>query len=64
MNAAALILAVQIAHKESRSAQPTAPVVPETITPERRAVATARHATARVLRRAADRVDPVRPTCG
>jgi hypothetical protein len=63
VNATAMILAVQLANLESHSALPDAPVVAE---PKRRAfvpgTSVARD-TARALRRAADRIQPVR-TCG
>lgn len=60
-----MILAVQLANLESHSALPDAPVVVES---KRRTVVpgaiVARDLTARALRRAADRIQPVRATCG
>lgn len=61
MNAAAFILAVHLAHRESLSALPDAPVVPDREERPRAAVRHARAGTARVLRRAADRVDAPLP---
>ncbi len=63
MNAASLILAAHLANTESRSALPDAPVVPERERRTRESVHSARLVTARVLRRAADRVEPASQPC-
>lgn len=56
MNDAAIFVAAQLAHRESHSALPNAPVVPDR--PKGRNTRTVRRATARALRRAADRLQP------
>ena len=64
MNAAAFITAVELTYAESRSAQPNAPVIPER---EPRVSAQARimrYSAAQLLRRAANRVEPAKHTCG
>lgn len=68
MNAAAIVFAVQLARLEAESALPTAPVVAgrrDGRESGRRPVRTARFATARALRQAADLLAPApRVTCG
>lgn len=59
MNAEALVLAVRLARIEQRSALPDAPV----IAPRERETRAVRQVTARVLRRAADRLEPAVPSC-
>jgi hypothetical protein len=56
MEPIAILLAVQRTHEQARSALPDAPVVPEP--PHRQAPAT-RKAMAALLRRVADRLNPV-----
>ncbi len=57
MNPAGYILAVQLTKREATSALPNAPVVPDR-RPARPPVQQIRIATARALRRTADRVEP------
>ena len=66
MNAAATYLAVQLARIESESALPNAPLVGGRRDPSaRQPVRTARLATARALRQAANRLAPTTtPACG
>jgi hypothetical protein len=63
MNAAAFITAVELTYAESHSAQPNAPVVPERESRLGLPVHSARHTAARILRRAANRVEPAKYTC-
>lgn len=64
MNAAAFITAVELTYAESHSAQPNAPVVPERAPRVSAPVKIARYSAAQWLRRAANRVEPAKPTCG
>ena len=61
MNPVGFIMAVQLTEREVNSARPDAPVVPDR-RPARQPVQQLRLATARALRRTADRVEP-KTTC-
>lgn len=63
MSVEGLMLAVQFTQRESMSALPDAPVVVERERRQLKSVRLARRATARALRLAAERVEPVRQYC-